>query len=296
MIKKVVIPSAGLGTRLLPATKEQPKEMLPIFTRDCDNKLCVKPLLQVVFENLHHAGFKEYFFITGRTKRSIEDYFTIDNEFLNYNRNRNNFDSIKELSVFYEKIRKSHIVFINQPEPKGFGDAVYHAKPFTGNDPFIVHAGDDLIASMDNGNENSSLLNLVKIFEEKGAAAAFFVQKAKDPSKYGVIVGEKIGSKVYRVKSVVEKPVVPPSNMAIVAVYAFSPKIYEALENTVPDKKGEVQLTNAIQLLINRGYPVYALEMGETEKRIDIGNPSSYLAALKFLSRHRQQVKQPILV
>jgi UTP--glucose-1-phosphate uridylyltransferase len=296
MIKKVVIPSAGLGTRLLPATKEQPKEMLPIFTRDGCNKLCVKPLLQVVFENLHYAGCQEYYFITGRSKRSIEDYFTIDNEFLNYNRARNNHEHIKELAEFYDKIRKSNIVFINQPEPKGFGDAVYHAKRSTGSDSFLVHAGDDLIISAGNGNKNSSLLNLVRVFEEKEAAAAFCVEKAKDPSKYGVIIPEKIGNKVYRVRGVVEKPAVPPSNMAIVAIYAFTPHIYKALEETLPDQKGEVQLTNAIQRLIDQGFPVYAVEMDSAEKRIDIGNPTSYLAALKLLAKsQREPVKQPLL-
>jgi UTP--glucose-1-phosphate uridylyltransferase len=298
MIRKVVIPSAGLGTRLLPATKEQPKEMLPIFTRDDNGKLCVKPLLQVVFENLHYAGCQEYYFITGRSKRSIEDYFTIDNEFLNYNRAENTTNTIKELAAFYDKIRKSNIVFINQPEPKGLGDAVYHAKRSTGNDPFLVHAGDDLIISAGNSYKNSSLLNLVHVFEEKGAAAAFCVEKAKDPTKYGVIIPEKIENKVYRVKGVVEKPAVPPSNLAIVAIYAFTPEIYRAIEETAPDKKGEVQLTNAIQRLIDHGRPVFAVEMDGAEKRIDIGNPASYLAALKVLSKSpksQHELLKPIL-
>lgn len=295
MIEKVVIPSAGLGTRLLPATKEQPKEMLPIFIRDKNGTLCVKPLLQVVFENLYGVGLKEYCFITGRAKRTIEDYFTIDNNFIEQNGRKNKSGSMNELVSFYDKIRKSNIVFINQPEPRGFGDAVYHAKPFTGDHPFLVHAGDDLIISTSNGSCNYSLMNLMRLFEEKKAAAAFCVEKAKDPRKYGVIIGEQIVNNVYRVKGVVEKPVVPPSNMAIVAIYAFSPKIYRALEETEPDINGEVQLTNAIELLIESGEQVYGLEMDETEKRVDIGNPASYLAALKLLSKRERKVNQSVL-
>lgn len=285
MIRKVVIPSAGLGTRLLTATKEQPKEMLPIFVRDENKKLCLKPLLQVVFENLHYAGFREFYFITGKAKRSIEDHFTIDNDFLRYVRNRNNHDLVKELDAFYEKVRGSNIVFINQPEPKGFGDAVYHAKPSTGTEAFLVHAGDDLIISKKTRYSKRSLLDLMRVFEKKEATAAFCVEKVKDPSKYGVIIGKRVGNKLYRVKKVVEKPSVPPSDIAIVALYVFSPKIYEALEETPPDKNNEIQLTDAIQLLIERNYPVYALELNSNEKRVDIGNPQSYLKALNLMAK-----------
>jgi len=281
MIRKVVIPSAGLGTRLLPATKEQPKEMLPIFVRGTDGKLCLKPLLQIVFENLYDGGFREFGFITGRGKRSIEDYFTLDNGFVEYLKSRKKFRLVKELDVFYEKVRRSNITFINQPEPRGFGHAVYHAKSFTGAEPFLVHAGDDLVIS----KKSQYLLKLMQTFEKFEATAAFCVEKVRNPRKYGVIVGEKIADNLYQVKRVLEKPSAPPSNIAVVAVYVFNSKIYQAIEETPPDATNEVQLTNAIQQLIEQNHPVYAVELDAAEKRVDIGTPQSYLRALNLMAK-----------
>jgi UTP--glucose-1-phosphate uridylyltransferase len=268
--------------------------MLPIFVRDDHNRLCIKPVLQVIFEDLHAAGFQEYYFITGRGKRAIEDYFSIDKELLEYNKSRNNLRCADELSGFYKKIKQSSIVFVNQAEPKGFGDAVYQAKASTKDEPFLVHAGDDLIISANGpGNKSNTIARLIHVFETKNAAAVFCVERAKDPRKYGVIAGEKVDDNVYRVTDVVEKPVVPLSNLAIVAVYVFGPVIYSALEKTVPDAKGELQLTTAIRFLIENGYPVYAVQIDDDERRIDIGSPGTYLMALKALSR-RPMLKQPL--
>lgn len=281
VIKKVVVPSAGLGTRLLPATKEQPKEMLPIFAEGIDGKLCLKPLLQVVFENLYAAGFREFHFITGRGKRSIEDHFTVDNDFLRYLEDRNSSESARELKAFYEKIQASSILFINQPEPKGFGDAVHCAKSSTGRDAFLVHAGDDLIVS-----EGSHYLShLMQVFEDNNAQAAFCVERVSDPTKYGVIIGKKVAKNLYQVEQVIEKPSVSPSNMAIVAVYAFTSEIHRAIEETQPDARNEVQLTNAIQRLIDCDFSVYALELGPHVKRVDIGNPLSYFNAMNLIAK-----------
>jgi UTP--glucose-1-phosphate uridylyltransferase len=274
-----VIPSAGLGTRLLPATKEQPKEMLPIFAKSIDGELCLKPLLQIVFENLYDVGLREFGFITGRGKRSVEDYFTIDSGFVELLKNGNKFGLAKELDVFYEKVGSSHIAFINQPKPKGFGDAVHRAKMFTGTEPFLVHAGDDLIIS----KKNQYLRNLIDVFEEHEASAVFCVERVSDPRKYGVIVGDKVANNLYQVRRVVEKPSTPPSNIAVVAVYAFSSRIYQAIEETPPDANGEVQLTNAIQRLIDQNHSVYAVELSSEEKRLDIGTPQSYLKALNLV-------------
>ena len=162
LITKVVIPSAGLGTRLLPTTKQQPKEMLPLFMKGIDGKLCLKPLLQVVFENLCDSNFREFHFITGRGKRSIEDHFTVDNGLLRYLEVRKNNGSVQELVAFYEKICKSSIIFINQAEPKGFGDALYCAKSVIGRNNFLVHAGDDLVIS----KTNQYLQRMIQIFED----------------------------------------------------------------------------------------------------------------------------------
>ena len=271
----------------MPATKQQPKEMLPIFTKGINGRLCLKPLLQVVFENLYSAGFREFNFITGRGKRSIEDHFTVDNDFLRYLEDRNSSESAQELKAFYEKIRRSSIIFINQADPKGFGDAVHCAKLVTGEKPFLVHAGDDLIVS----KRNRYLSDLIRVFEDNDAQAVFCVQKVSDPTKYGVVVGEKVARNVYLVKKVIEKPSVSPSNIAIVAVYAFAPEIYEAIEETPPDARNEVQLTNAIQWLIDKDCRVFALELGPLVKRIDIGNPASYFDALNLVAKQTNSLQ-----
>jgi UTP--glucose-1-phosphate uridylyltransferase len=254
--------------------------MLPIFVRNAEGKLCLKPLLQIVFENLYDAGFREFGFITGRGKRGVEDYFTIDTDFVGLLGNRNEFGLAKELDAFYEKIEESSITFINQPQPKGFGDAVYRARFFTGSEAFLVHAGDDLILSKK--MRAQYLLNLINVFEEYKATAAFCAERVSDPEKYGVVVGDKVANNRYRVRRVVEKPSIPPSNIAVVAVYTFDPGIYSAIEETLPDAAGEVQLTKAIQILADRSDSVYAVELGPEEKRLDIGTPQSYLKALKL--------------
>ena len=128
-------------------------------------------------------------------------------------------------------------------------------------------------------------MNLIRVFEKNKAAAAFCVEKVRDPRKYGVIVGERVADNSYRVKKVMEKPSVPPSNIAIIAVYAFSPEIYRAIEEISPDATNEIQLTDAIQRLIDGNYPVYAVELSSAEKRIDIGTPQSYLSALGGMAK-----------
>lgn len=287
MLRKAVIPAAGLGTRLLPATKEQPKEMLPVFAMDVNGVMRVKPFLQVVFEQLYYVGFKDFCFIVGRGKRSIEDHFTLDNSLIQQLSRKNEFELVKDLMNFYEKVRKSNIIFVNQPEPRGFGDAVLYAKNFTGSEPFLVHAGDDLVLS----KSNRSIQRLVQVFEDQVADAVFYVQKVEDPRTYGVIDGKKVGSNLYQVIRIEEKPSSPSSNLATIAIYAFSPKIYNAIEKTRPDEHNEIQLTNAIQHLINEGCAVYALEVEKGEKRVDIGTPDSYWELLRTTRKRRARVQ-----
>jgi UTP--glucose-1-phosphate uridylyltransferase len=276
MIRKAVIPAAGLGTRLLFATKEQPKEMLPLFTRNKDGELCLKPLLQLVFEELHHGGFREFCFIVGRGKRVVEDFFTPDYDFVDYLKNLGKVKLASELAHFYEKIQNSVLVFINQPKPIGFGDAVYNARSFIADEAFLVHAGDDLVISRDNDH----LKRLVNTFEKYGADVVLCVEKVKDPRNYGVIIGKKVSQKVYEVEKIVEKPKTPISNVAVVALYVFTPTIFQAIRQTRPDENGEVQLTNAIQQLLTRKGKVYAVELNRNERRIDIGTSTSYWRAL----------------
>jgi len=274
VIRKAIIPAAGLGTRLLPATKEQPKEMLPILVRDAPGNFCLKPFLQVVFEQLYESGFREFCFIVGRGKRSIEDHFTVDENFLDYLNVRNKIKHLNALAGFYEKVRDSTIAFAKQPKPLGLGDAVYRANFFTGEEDFVVHAGDDLILSSKN-----YMQRLVYILSEYKADAVFFLQRVKDPKKYGVVTGRKITKGVVHINRIIEKPSKPLSKIAVVAIYAFKPSIYQAIGQVKPDRRNEMQLTDAIQVLINQRDAVYGVELEPGEKRIEIGDPASYKEA-----------------
>ena len=276
MIKKVVIPAAGLGTRLLPITKELPKEMLPIFFKQ-NGEVCLKPMLQAVFEQLYDVGFREFGFIVGRGKRAIEDHFTADDSFIEYLKNSNRANLVNRLQDFYEKLNDSTILFINQPKTKGFGDAVYKARLFTGNEPFIVYAGDDLIVS----KNNDHLRRMIKTYEEYDADAVFLVEEVEDPVGYGVVVGDEIEPDILKVKKIVEKPLKPPSNLAVIALYVFKPIIYKAIAKTGLDKDREVQLTDAISLLVDWRCKVYVLKLKDGERRVDIGVPETYLRVLK---------------
>jgi len=276
MLRKAVVPAAGLGTRLLTATKEMPKEMLPVFSRGVSNSLVLKPMLQAIFEQLYDAGFREFCFIVGRGKRAIEDHFNKDSSFLAMLRARGKGHLASELEDFYAKIDDSIIVFINQPEPRGFGDAVLRARPFTSDEPFLVHAGDDLVLSWG----VSHIRRLTGAFAGKRADAVLLVEEMEDPRPYGVVRVRELGEGFYEVLDIVEKPSRPPSNLAVIAIYAFSPVIHDAIERTEPDKTGEVQLTDAIRLLVHEGRPVYAVRLGEDEKRVDIGTPEGYWRAL----------------
>jgi UTP--glucose-1-phosphate uridylyltransferase len=268
-MKKVVIAAAGLGTRLLPATKELPKEMLPVFAKRGD-KILLKPMLQLIFEQLYQHGFREFCFIVGRGKRSVEDHFTPDWSHLDYLRDNGKIELVYTLEEFYRCIETSNLVWINQPKPMGFGHAVLLSRSFVGDDPFVVVAGDTFITV----NGKSPYPLLLKAFE--GSEVSFLVEKVADPRNYGVAVLEK-----GKVKDVVEKPEHPPSKYAIMPIYAFKPSIFRALTETMPGVHGELQLTDAIRLLIQKGCRVNA-PLLRKHLRLDIGTPETYWEALKL--------------
>jgi UTP--glucose-1-phosphate uridylyltransferase len=274
-VKKAVIPAAGTGTRLLMATKEMPKEMLPVFTKAVDGDLLLKPALQIIFETLYTFGIVDFCILVGRSKRAVEDHFTPDANFVALL--KGNQRLIDQLADFYDKVRRSNIMFVNQPSPKGFGDAIYNAKAFTSDEPFLVHAGDDIIIARD----SSHLRRLVNVFEEMRADAAFLVETVADPTQYGVINGEEIRPGTYEVVGIMEKPRQPQSNLAIVGIYAFTKEIHQAIQKIQPDHSNEIQLTDAIRHLISGGRRVYAVRLHNDEKRVDIGTPTSYWNALK---------------
>jgi len=277
VLKKAVIPAAGLGTRLLPITKELPKEMLPIVALMKNGQPCLKPMLQAIFEQLYDVDFREFAFIVGRGKRAIEDHFLPDEDFIQYLENQNKKDLADDLQDFYNKISDSNLVFINQPKPKGFGDAVGRAASYTANEKFLMQAGDDLIIS----KNNSHLKRAVETFENLNADTIFLVEEVPDPRNYGVITGKEIKPGIFQVTSIVEKPKKPPSNLAIVALYIFKPIIYKAISEVKPDENGEIQLADALKILVDWNCKVYGLKLNSTEKRVDIGTAESYLAMLK---------------
>jgi len=278
---KVIIPAAGMGTRLLPATKEQPKEMLPLFARASGGQVCLKPLLQLVFEQLYDVGFREFHFIIGREKRAIEDHFTPDPAYVSMLKRRKKNELAGDLENFYKKIGNSTIVWVNQPEPKGFGDAVLKAAAFVGEEPVLVHAGDTYIIS----DHDRHLKILMKIHEELKADATCVLQEVKDPRLYGVAeVEEEDGN--YKVRRVVEKPKQPATNLAIMPIYIFHPVIFEALRETPPGMGGEIQLTDGIQKLIDWGEKVRAIKLNPRDIRLDIGTTETYWDALRLSYQH----------
>jgi len=282
MIRKVVIPSAGLGTRLFPATKEQPKEMLPIFSKTMNGEIAVKPLLQMVFEQLHDAGFREFCFVVGRGKRSIEDHFTPDHNSVSMLQGMGKSGPASDLENFYSKLKTSTTVWVNQPEPKGFGNAVLMAQPFVQSERCLVHAGDTYIIS----KNIDHIKWLISTYERLNADAAFIVQEIENPKQFGIIEAEEIENGIYKVRAAIEKPEEPPTNLAIMPIYVFHPVIFKALEKTQPGKAGEIQLTDAIQKLIDWGLNVYAVKLNKDQIRLDIGSPETYWEALSLSYQH----------
>ena len=278
MIRKVVVPAAGLGTRLFPATKEQPKEMLPIFSTTAKGGMSVKPVVQMVFEQLYDAGLREFCYIVGRGKRGIEDHFTPDPTCVKNLEDTGKNGQATELEDFYEKLRTSTIMWVNQPEPKGFGNAVLMAQPFVQNERCLVHAGDSFLISKD----MDYLKKLLSTYERFNADAAFIALEIENPRQYGIIEGNEVEPGVFKVNSAVEKPEKPATNLAIMAMYVFHPVIFKALEITTPGKNGEIQLTDAIQKLVDWGLNVYAVKLSKDYSHLDVGSPERYWGALEL--------------
>src|SRR5208337_1853982 len=196
MIRKVIIPAAGLGTRLFPATKEQPKEMLPIFTKTAHCDMVVKPVVQLVFEQLYDAGLREFCYVVGRGKRGIEDHFTPDEHCIRTLESQGKNGQAVDLENFYGKLDSSTTMWVNQPEPKGFGNAVLMAQPFVENESCLVHAGDSCIIAKD----MDYLKKLINAFERLSADAAFLVLDIENPKQYGIVEGDEVEPGIISVK------------------------------------------------------------------------------------------------
>jgi UTP--glucose-1-phosphate uridylyltransferase len=285
VLRKAVIPAAGLGTRLLSVTKEQPKEMLPVFARGKNGDLCLKPIVQLVFEQLYQVGFREFCFIVGRGKRAIEDHFTPDFSYVQMLDSKGKDGPAADLENFYKMIDGSTVSWVNQPEPRGFGDAVLKAKSFAGEDKFMVHAGDSHFLS----TNADHLRRVIDASAKIKANALFLSMEVEDPKRFGIIEGETMADGLVRVKRLVEKPLKPASKLAIMPVYAFDSNIFKALEATKAGFAGELQLTDGIQKMVDWNLNVYTTKVASSEIWLDIGSPELYWEAQnlshKYFSR-----------
>ncbi|WP_456473131.1 UTP--glucose-1-phosphate uridylyltransferase GalU [Methanocaldococcus sp.] len=260
MIKKAVIPVAGFGTRLLPITKAQPKEMLPVVN---------KPIVQYVVEDLVEAGIKNILFVTGKGKQAIENHFDINYELECKLKNSNKYDLLKAIK---EIDNLGNIFYIRQKEQKGLGDAILYGKEFVGDEYFIAMVGDTIYSE-------NIVKDLIKVHEKYGCSVIALERvPMEEVYKYGVIEGEEIDEGIYKIKNMVEKPNVEeaPSNLIITGAYLLSPKIFEKIRQTPPGKSGEIQITDALNLLLKEE-EILGVEI--KCKRYDIGDVLGWLKA-----------------
>jgi len=285
MITKAVITAAGLGTRLLSVTKVQPKEMLPVFARAQSGAVCMKPIVQLVYEDLFRSGFRRFCLVVGRGQAIIREHFNPDPALPSILARHGKNGLAKELERFHEMLRQSRIEWVSQPSPRGFGDAVMKAKSFIGGDPFLVHAGDNFFISKD----LEHLRNLLHTAQSLGPSVTFLVRKVEDPSSHGIVEPAEEVNGLIRVKKVVEKPLMSSSNIGIMPVYVFQPDIFARLKEVRPGYAGELQLTDGIQRTIVSGNAVYAVRLNEGVIRVDVGSPATYMEA-QSLSYHHASV------
>jgi UTP--glucose-1-phosphate uridylyltransferase len=269
-ITKAVVPVAGLGTRLLPATKSQPKEMLPVGR---------KPVVQYVVEELEDAGLRSILFVTGRGKTAIENHFDRDPELLRALTANHKRDLLAALD--YEE-RDVEFFYTRQSVQLGLGHAISLGESFAQGQPFAIALGDSIVESR---GTPSVMARLVEAFERTGAAAAIAFEEvpAEDVSHYGIAAPAPeplpgVGDDVFRIADLIEKPSreEAPSRLAIAGRYVVSAAVFDALRRTTPGKGGEIQLTDALRLLLRDGHPLVGLRFRPGERRHDIGNFASY--------------------
>ena len=278
-ISKAVFPAAGLGTRFLPATKAQPKEMLPLVD---------KPLIQYVIEEAVGAGIRNITIVTGRGKNAIEDHFDVSYELESELEKRGKEDLLAEVRQISNMINVS---YVRQKEALGLGHAIWVSRDLVGNEPFAVLLGDDIIHS-----DVPCMRQMIDIFEKLQASviAACEVPHS-EIHQYGVIRGKPVegfGGRVYRVEDVVEKPPAneAPSNLAIIGRYVLTPEIFDCLTEVEPGSGGEIQLTDGLKQLL-RSRPVYAYRF--EGKRYDAGDKLGFLMATVEFALQRHDLGQP---
>lgn len=270
LIKKAIIPVAGLGTRFLPATKAQPKEMLTIID---------KPIIQYVVEEVVDSGINEIIFITGRGKRAIEDHFDYSPEIeskLISKKNHNDFQKIRAISNL------ANFTYVRQKEPLGDGHALLSAAHLINNEPVAVLFGDDIIDS-----QIPCLKQMIEVFSKyDDIVIALEEVSRREVNKYGIVAGVKISEDVFEIRDIIEKPDIDkaPSNLAIVGRYILKPNVLQELSKLKPDRSGEIRLANALKSLL-KTRPIYGYRF--KGQRYDCGSKMGYLkATVSFALKH----------
>ena len=275
-VRKVVFPAAGLGTRFLPATKAQPKEMLPLVD---------KPIIQYGVEEAVGSGVREIILVTGRGKNAIEDHFDVAVEletFLEARGKKDQLEAIRKISNMID------VAYVRQGEPLGLGHAILVTRHLVGNEPFAVILADDVIDA-----EPPALAQMMKVFQEVNGPVILVERVPREQiSNYGCIAADVIRPGVYKIKDLVEKPPVDeaPSDLAIIGRYILTPDIFPALETIGQDRGGEIQLTNGLKRLL-QSRPLFACEV--TGVRHDTGNKIGFLKAVVHFALKRPDLAAP---
>lgn len=280
-VRKAVFPAAGLGTRFLPATKAQPKEMLALVD---------KPLIQYGVEEAMHSGIQNIIIVTGRGKSSIEDHFDVSFELEHLLESKHKPELLSMVRSISDMI---DVCYIRQKEALGLGHAVLRAKDLVGNEPFATILSDDVIAS-----EVPCIRQLLDVYEYYGASVVALMEVPKNAiSSYGVVDAEPVShngnqQSLYRIRNMVEKPKASdaPSNLAIIGRYILTPEIFECIESIEPGSGGELQLTDALKYLL-RNRPIYGLKF--EGKRYDAGDKLGYLQATVEFALNRHDLGTP---
>ncbi len=261
-VTKAVIPAAGLGVRFLPATKAQPKEMLPVVD---------KPVIQYIVEEAVESGIENILIVTGQGKKSIEDHFDKSQLLEEHLQEKG---KVALLNLVREISEIADLHYVRQKEPRGLGHAIYCARRFVGDEPFAVLLGDDLVRS-----EKPCLKQLLELYDEvQSTVLAVKEVPAAEVNKYGILDADFLREGVYYIRDLVEKPPVDqaPSRLAIMGRYVISPAIFPILENTPPGQGGEIQLTDALKVL-SKEEPLYGINF--EGRRYDVGDKLGYLMA-----------------
>lgn len=272
-IRKAVFPAAGLGTRFLPATKASPKEMLPLVD---------KPLIQYAVEEAVASGIESILIITGRDKSAIENHFDISFEMEQMLKSRGKHELFEQVRAVSDIAQVS---YTRQKEALGLGHAIYQAKDFVGNEPFAALLADDIVDA-----EKPALQQMVKVYEKYDAPVIATMQvEGEAISRFGVIDADEVEPNVYRINDMVEKPAYKdaPSDLAIIGRYIFTPDIFEAIERTEPGSGGEIQITDAMRLLL-KTRPFYAVKL--EGRRHDAGDKLGFLIATVELALKREDL------